>query len=125
LTYVKNLCQNRRLQLTVVNRETHKFPNAVYPRFMEMFEYYINIKQARYFDKELNKWTVTKGFDSDMSLNSLQALSLGMKVIHWENVEGDYYSDKGRPVVLKKFPEEHDSLNVVAQWKRIYERLLE
>jgi len=88
------------VDLTVIPTAQKLIPYAEYPRFLERFEYYLDVKQ------DLNGEVL-----ESMSSTGLQFLSLGGKVYH----NGKIY---------KKFPKEADSKNVAKKIYKIYEEVL-
>jgi len=98
LDLVKKETQKRSLQLTIFDYSKDIVPYAVFPRILELFEYYYDVKEL--FGR----------INPAMSLTGLQALSLGCKVFYLNR----YYTD---------FPVEHDPFLVAEKALQLYEEV--
>ena len=93
--------EKRKLNLAVLIRQRHLIPYNLFPRFLELFEFYIDIRQEPTKEKILDT----------LSLTALQALALGVKVI---------FKDK----IIEELPEEHHPEKVTSKWMEIYHSLI-
>ena len=93
--------KKRNLKLTIIERNKTIIPYKDFARTLEVYEYYIDIRQEPYRNTLLDS----------LSLTALQALALGNKVI---------LKDKE----IDKFPDEHSPQNVALKWREIYQNLL-
>ncbi|MHA2142571.1 MAG: hypothetical protein ACXADD_13815 [Candidatus Thorarchaeota archaeon] len=93
--------ESRRRNLTtrVQTKQKTIFPYFVYPRFLELFEYYIDQKESR------------GNIIPAISLTGLQGLALGSKVIHFDRT-------------YMGLPMENRADNVAKSWIALYEGLL-
>lgn len=89
--------EKRNLSLTIVERDKWgRFKYTLFPRFLELFEYYIDARISHLGE-----------LIPSLSLTALQALALGNKVIYFGEV-------------LEEFPKEHEINNVVDLWLDLY-----
>lgn len=86
------------LNLIIQDYPGTRFQYNVYPRFLELFEYYFDVKEC--FGK----------INPAMSKTGLEMLAMGSKV---------FYLGK----ILTEFPEQHDALKVTETWIKLYENL--
>lgn len=100
LNIVKAEAAKLGLYLVVQDFTTTKFLAKNYPRFLEIFEYYFDVKEC--FGK----------INFAMSNTGFQALALGLKVFYF-----------GRWIT--EFPEELDAQYQADKWLKIYQDLLE
>lgn len=99
LSIVKKETQKRNLYLTVFDYSRDIMPYTVFPRVLELFEYYYDVKEL--FGR----------INPAMSLTGLQALALGCKVFYLNR----YHTD---------FPCEHDPFIVAEKSLQLYEEVL-
>lgn len=91
--------EKNNIKLRTLDRKEKIIPYQKFPRFLERFEYYIDVKQGGGGD-----------ILEVMSGTGLQALSLGCKVYHNKKIH-------------KKFPKEADSKNVAKEYLKLYRSL--
>jgi len=96
----EKVAKKRDLKLTIINREKKKIPYPEMPRFLEKFEFYIDIRQEPTKNEILDT----------LSLTALQALGLKTKVI---------FNNK----VIEEFPKENNPTRVAKQWIEVYKKL--
>lgn len=96
----KNNAIKEDLKLTIIDISINWFSYNNIPRFLELFEYYDEVK--------INQ-SKNGGFLKFLSLTSLQALYLGGKVY--------FYGEK-----INSFPIKHDAYTVVRKWIELYEK---
>jgi hypothetical protein len=100
LEVARKEAEKRGLQLAVQYRSEWSIPNKLFPRFLELFEYLIDVKQNKYTGEIINSSSAT----------CLQMLALGGKVIYGgEEIE--------------QFPEEHDPSKIAQKWVKLYEQI--
>lgn len=104
------LAKEYNLDLTVLNRLTDAIPYLEFPRYLEQFEYFLDLKLVDFMNKK-RVLTITNEVQTSFSLTGHQALSLGVKVIH----NGEIHTE---------FPQEHDPVIIAKKWIEIYEELL-
>jgi len=91
-----NWAKKNKINLSILDKTKEIIPYQDYPRFLEKFEYYIDVKQ------DLNGEIL-----ESLSSSALQFLSLGGKVFHINRI-------------YRKFPKEADSINVAKKIFNIY-----
>ncbi|MHA2264313.1 MAG: hypothetical protein ACXAEN_18120, partial [Candidatus Thorarchaeota archaeon] len=99
LDMARREAQNLGIELRVQRKRKTVFPYVVYPRVLELFEYYFDIKERQ------------GAIIPSMSLTGLQCLALGIKVFN-----------AGR--LHNSFHEESEATYVAERWIRKYEELL-
>ncbi|MHA2243699.1 MAG: glycosyltransferase [Candidatus Hodarchaeales archaeon] len=88
----------RKLRLTVIDKSKYKFPHDIFPRLLELFEYYNEVKVNT---------RKGEGWLHFLSLTALQMLFLDGKVIFYGND-------------ITSFPKKHDAHTVTEKWLEIY-----
>ena len=100
-TEAEEIAKKRKLKLKVLIREENAILYDAIPGFLELYEYYFDLRLEPLQGKLLD----TK------SLTALQALALGNKVLFQNSI-------------IEKFPVEHSSIEVAKEWKKIYDSLV-
>jgi len=88
------------LNTHVYRRDKYRIPHKVFPRFLDVFEYYLDIRS--WYGKILDA----------ISTTALQMLAMGGKIYF----DGNVYD---------KLPEEHIPSVVIQNWAEIYRQLIE
>ncbi|MHA2243702.1 MAG: glycosyltransferase [Candidatus Hodarchaeales archaeon] len=98
LEYAIKTAKERDLRLVVIDRSKYLIPYDLFPRFIELFEYYNEVKV---------NFRKGEGWMHFLSLTALQMLFLGGKVIFY---------DKD----ITSFPKKHDAQTVTEKWIELY-----
>jgi hypothetical protein len=91
----KKVAKRLGLKLYVIDRKANPIPYAKLPRFLNMFEYYID-----------------RNYIHSLSKTALEALACGLKVVRWDDE------------VIEKLPQEHNPMRVIEKLWAFYQQLV-